>query len=364
MKNLMTYSAYMIDKFDNDVKNIDEFQSLLNDAAHGVYVKYSHDEANEMFRTQFDRILGINYKQATPQQRRQAMRLHGPELYSLVENTITDKMQSGIQDPFFMQWVDQKNIAEGDMNEFWVTDANSLLIVSRYAGDHTDVVMQQLYPGKAFRVDTDWSYVAVYASVREMMLGRIDWTELVARAERSIAEDVKARVYDEFANMDKLLPTDMKIETPATEATREDIIAAVDAVRAATGSDVTLVGSKVAIAKLQNTVPYALYSNDMKNERHNNQILANWEGYDVMPLDRINKLNTRESLLDNTKILILPNDPEFKPIKYVVEGITEYVTRTPDQGAIQDNTQDQIISYMDGVGTVVNQLFGEIILKQ
>ena len=48
-----------------------------------------------------------------------------------------------------------------------------------------------------------------------------------------------------------------------------------------------------------------------------------------MPLDRMNKLNTRENIFTNKKILIMPNDPSFKPVKYVVEGITEYVERTP-----------------------------------
>jgi len=65
-----------------------------------------------------------------------------------------------------------------------------------------------------------------------------------------------------------------------------------------------------------------------------------------MPLDRMNKLNTRENIFTNKKILIMPNDPGFKPVKYVVEGITEYVERTPQQGAIQDNTQDYTISFV------------------
>lgn len=363
MKNLITFSNYMVSKFGDNVENIYQFQDLLNDAGRNKYVKYSHDEANDMFRTQFDTILGINYREATPQQRRQAMRLHGPELYTLIENTITDKMQSGLDDSWFRKWVDQRNIAEGDLNEFWVQDTSSLLMVSKWAHDHTDVVRQKLYPGRAYRVDTDYAYIAVYANVREMMLGRIDYSELIARAERSIAEYTKEQIYTEFSAMDTLLPTDMKLETPLTEAAKSDIVDMVDAVRACTGKDIVLVGSKVAISKLQNTVPYSLWSNNMKDERYQNGILGNWEGYEVMPLDRMNKLNTRENIFTNKKILIMPNDPGFKPVKYVVEGITEYVERTPQQGAIQDNTQDYTISFVQGVGTVVDELFGEILIE-
>lgn len=364
MRNLLVFSDYMVSKFDDDVKNVEAFQELMNDAANGRYIKYSHDQANEMFRTQFDRILGINFKSATPQQRRQAMRLHGNELYSLIENTITDKMQSGLTNPFFMTWVEQRNIAEGDLNEFWVKD-NSLLIVSKWAHDHTDVVRQQLKPGKAYRIDTDFAYIAVYANVREMMLGRIDFTELIARAEKSIEEYTKSMIYEEFTAIDTLLPSDMILETTTTDngTDRENIVDHIDLVRSVTGKDVTLVGSKVAIAKLQGTVPYSLWSNQMKDDRHNNQILGNYEGYDVMPLDRMNKLNTRENIFNNNKIMIMPNDGEFKPIKYVVEGITEYNERNPQQGAIQDNTQDHTIAFCQGVGTVVDELFGEVLLK-
>ena len=69
------------------------------------------------------------------------------------------------------------------------------------------------------------------------------------------------------------------------------------------------------------------------------------------------------NIFNNNKIMIMPNDGEFKPIKYVVEGITEYNERNPQQGAIQDNTQDHTIAFCQGVGTVVDELFGEVLLK-
>jgi hypothetical protein len=68
------------------------------------------------------------------------MRLHGPEAYSLVETVLVEKLQSGwdSNNAFFMNYVEQRNLAQGDMNEFYVED-NSLLTVSRFAGNHHDV---------------------------------------------------------------------------------------------------------------------------------------------------------------------------------------------------------------------------------
>ena len=39
---------------------------------------------------------------------------------------------------FFTDYVEQINIADGDLNQFWVQD-DSLLVVSKFAGNHHDV---------------------------------------------------------------------------------------------------------------------------------------------------------------------------------------------------------------------------------
>ncbi len=140
MPRIMTYSAHMLDAFKNDVNNIVAFQSLMMDTSNRNYVKYPHDESNEMIRAQLNKVLGIDYKTASNMERRQAMRLHGPEAYSLVETVLVEKLQSGwdSNNAFFMNYVEQRNLAQGDMNEFYVED-NSLLTVSRFAGNHHDV---------------------------------------------------------------------------------------------------------------------------------------------------------------------------------------------------------------------------------
>ena len=75
-----------------------------------------------------------------------------------------------------------------------------------------------------------------------------------------------------------------------------NIIAKIEAVSAATGKDVILVGARPAIQKLQNTVTYNMFSDAMKDERNKNGILGNWEGYECLPLARVNKAGTRESV--------------------------------------------------------------------
>ena len=363
MKDITCFSANVLAQFDNKYDNILEFNSLMMDASNGVYEKYSKEDTQTILRNQFDKIMGINFKSATNMKRRQAWRDHNKEIASLIEDVIADKMNSGWNsaNARFMEYVDERNIAEGDANEFFVED-NSLLTVSKFAGNHHDTIRQAVKPGKAFSIDTSFYGVKVYTDFVLFQTGRVDFAALVYKMYKSIEENRYAALYTAFMSMDASLPTDMKLETTAAEASKDNIIAKIEAVSAATGKDVILVGARPAIQKLQNTVTYNMFSNAMKDERNKNGILGNWEGYECLPLARVNKAGTRESVFsadDQKKVFILPIDPEFKPIKRVNEGDVMYYETGMD-GLKKDMTVDAEVVYQEGIGIVINELFGEI----
>lgn len=364
MRDITCFSASTVAKFDNNYDNMLQFNEVLLDTAHNVYDKYNKEESNTIIRNQMNKIFGIDFKKATPMQRRQAFRLNKNEFFNLVEDVIVDRMTSGwnAANSFFMDYVETKNIAAGDQNEFYVND-NSLLQVSKFSGNHHDIVRQNVTQGVAFRVDTSWYVIKVYTEFELFMLGRIDWAELIDRMSRSIEQYRYNALYTAFMSMDESLPTDMILETPLSESTKDAVVDQIEAVKAATGYDVVLVGTRTAIQKLQNTVNYNMWSNDMKNERYQNGILGNWEGYTCLPLSRVNIAGTRDSVFsadDNKKIFILPVDPQFKPIKQVWEGDLELVERNTTGNENMDRTMEASIWYREGVGVVINQLFGEI----
>lgn len=367
MREITYFSANTVAQFDNNYDNMLQFNGIVLDASHGLFEKYSKEETNTIIRNQFNRIMGIDFKLATPMKRRQAWRDHGRELASLIEDVILDKMQSGwnAANARFMEYVEEINIADGDKNEFYVSD-NSLLQVSKFAGNHHDVIRQAIKPGKAFSIDTSWYVIKVYADYELFMLGKVDFTTLVDRMYKSIEEYRYSALYTAFMSMDKSLPTDMILETAVSESTKDNIIDKIEAVKAATGYDAILVGTRTAIQKLQSTVNYNMWSNDMKNERHQNGILGLWEGYTCVPLSRVNKVGTRDSVFsaeDNKKIFILPVDPDFKPIKRVNEGDVVYTEAGMD-GTTMDMTATVDIRYKEGLGVVINQLFGEIKISE
>ncbi len=140
MRLLKTFSANVMEKFEGKIENVIAFEDMMDQAANRDYSNYTREEMNDAIRKQFNAIMGIDYKTASRMERRQARRLHAPEIYSLVERVLVDRMTSGwnANNAFFMDYVEQINIADGDQNLFWVTD-DSLLTVSKFAGNHHDV---------------------------------------------------------------------------------------------------------------------------------------------------------------------------------------------------------------------------------
>ena len=141
MRDCLEFIARVQNCFDNNADNFVKFHNLAVDAANRVYTKYSKEEANNMLREQFNAILGIDFKSATDMKRRQAWRDHGRETYSIIEDSLLDRMNSGwnAKNAFFMNYVEEINLAEGDKNQFYVKD-NSLLTVSKFANDHHDIL--------------------------------------------------------------------------------------------------------------------------------------------------------------------------------------------------------------------------------
>jgi len=360
MRDITCFSANVVAQFENNYDNMLQFNELLLNASHGVYENYTKEQTNTMIRNQIDKIMGGNFAQMSPMKRRQAWRDHGKEFASLIEDVIVDKMNSGwnAANARFMEFVKEVNLADGDVNEFFVED-NSLLQVSQFAGNHHDVIRQSVKPGVAFRIATSWYTVKVYSDFELFRLGKIDFAGLVDRIYKSIEKYRYDGLYTAFMSIDESLPTDMILETPVNENTKDAIIAKIEMVKSVTGKEVILVATKIAMQKLQGTVNYNMWSDAMKDERNQNGVLGNWEGYECLALPRVNATGTRTEITDNTKILIVPVDPEFKPIVRVNEGDVMY-TESGMDGSKKDMTIDVEVSYKEGIGVVVNQLFGEI----
>lgn len=142
--------------FENMNSNYEDFRHLMFDTAMGVQ-KVEKTVADAKIREVFNEILGFacDYKPNKIELRR-AIRKHKTEIFEVIEETVQNLLVSGWgENPFFNQFVEIKNFADGDTNSFWTED-DVILTVSEIAGGHHDLFRQRLGRGKSFSVKTSW----------------------------------------------------------------------------------------------------------------------------------------------------------------------------------------------------------------
>ena len=95
-------------------------------------------EANETLATFCREELGLNERSTDRDIKRALKSPKGVELMQVIEEVVDYKIKTGWQDnEFFNKFVESRNLAEGDKNEFWV-DQDVILTVARVSGDHHD----------------------------------------------------------------------------------------------------------------------------------------------------------------------------------------------------------------------------------
>ena len=139
MSKFMRFSANVQNVFNNDVNDFVAFSDLLTDVARGAQ-KVTKEEANEKIVNVFQSVLGLD-KKSTPREVRKAIQRNQQLVFDIIEETVQDLLVTGWgNDPFFQKYVDQRNLALGDKNEF-ITEDNSIMSVMRVAGNHHDICL-------------------------------------------------------------------------------------------------------------------------------------------------------------------------------------------------------------------------------
>ena len=140
MNKFMNFAANVQNVFNNDANDFMAFSRLLTDVALGRQ-EVSKEEANKKIVEVFQSVLGIN-ENSRPGDIRKAVRRNQALLFDIIEETVQDLLVTGWgNDPFFQKYVDQRNLALGDKNEFYSED-DSILSVMRVAGNHHDIVLK------------------------------------------------------------------------------------------------------------------------------------------------------------------------------------------------------------------------------
>lgn len=119
------------------VKDYNEFSQLMFDTGMNRE-KVSKDEANNKIREIMFNVLGTD-EHSSRKEIRRAFRRHKEEVFEVIEETVENLLVSGWGDnPFFNEFVEIRNMNDGDTNEFYVPD-DSVITISELSGNHHDI---------------------------------------------------------------------------------------------------------------------------------------------------------------------------------------------------------------------------------
>ena len=356
MKKILLFSDDVQRVFEND-ETLLKFSKLLSDTALNNVKEYSKEEANEVIRAKFHEVLGTS-DNSTRRELRKAIRRHKTDLFDIIEETLDDLLVSGWgNNPFFMEYVEMKNMNAGDTNEFYVED-DSVLTVSELSGNHHSLIRQRLGAGRKFGVTTSWYGIKIYAEYELFMAQKVDWAGFIQKIYEAFDRKVNSMIYASLMAAGEDLPANAQFNKTSalTAETKETFIELVEDVRTATGHDVVVLGTRAALSKLTSLTPIEWITDSMKKERQTTGSVGLWEGIKLVNIPQVfEKGDTTAKLIDNNKLLIMPvADNKF--IKFFNEGDAQIAEST--DGSNIDKTIEYEFQQKMGVATVINMIFG------
>ena len=162
-----------------------------------------------------------------------------------------------------MRFVEAKNLAMGDKNEFYVDD-DSILSVMEVSGNHHDIIRQRLGAGTTTSVATKWIGIKIYSEFERVMTGADDWAKFVQKVYEAYDHYIKQTIYDTMAGYTNSIPSLYK---KTGTVTKENLDALCDAVAIATGLPVMIMGTRTALSKVT-ALQNATYVSDSMKEEH------------------------------------------------------------------------------------------------
>lgn len=337
-----------------------EFSNLMLMAAR-------KDESVVNCKTASDKIRKVMYEayglpeDADRKQVRNAIRRCPAIMFEIIEEIVPNMLISGWgENPFFNEFVEIRNMANGQKNDFYVED-ETILTVSEVSGNHHDIFRQRLGEGEHFSVKTSWFAAKIYAEYEQFMNGDVDWVKFTNKITEAFNNKINALLYEAvMAAGDKVVPTSQFVKTGALgSATKEAFLELIEDVQAATGDEVVIMGTKSALSKLRNMADVNWISTDEKSELYRTGRLGLFEGTRLAEIPQVFATNdTSKKLVDNTKLLIMPVSSEgTKFVKLVMEGDAQVAENT-DKDKNMDMTYSYEYQQRMGVATILGKKFG------
>ena len=330
--------------------------NLTNDAYSNRVAVYASPEAtkftDEAIRVAIFDILGedkLTYR---------AWRNHKNEIFTIIEEVLNTNLPLAWEgSDFYNQFVETKNGAIGDKNEFVVYDS-SVLVATRFAGNHWDTDRKKIGGRKTFSLDTEWIYIHVYDDFERFLKGLITVSELITAMQAAMQRAIDDRVYSAFNGAGTYLPAAFQVTGTYDEQKMRELIQRVEV---GAQKNVILAGTRTALSNILTGMNANWISNSQKEELATTGAVRTNTGLGAPAIEIPQTFirGTYNFKVDNNAIFVLPDNEKF--IKVYFEGDT----RARDLSEIQthDQTIDSQVQTKVGVGVAFAEVFGKYTIQ-
>lgn len=269
-------------------------------------------------------------------------------LFAIVEEIINKTVIEGLPEscPLF-NYVDYRNIAEGDTNIFELAD-DGLFIVADIADGTQGIRRQRMAGGEDVPVKTQLKGIKIYEELRRVLAGRVDFNKLIDKVAESFQKKITEDMYSAVVSTFDGLVAPYKANGTFDEAKLAEVI---DHVEAATGLKAVVLGSKQAVRKI--TGVKGADADSAKEDLYAMGYYGHFYTTPIVVMQNGHKIGGTEFILSND-LYIVAGDEKF--IKFVTEGDTLIIPG--DMLGNADLSQEYFMAQRYGIKAVLSTAFG------
>lgn len=281
-------------------------------------------------------------------------------VFAIIEEVIREGIiNEGWRNAFFDRFVESRSQARGDKTVFYV-EARNEVVVSRISKDgRVSLDRQRFDEGAELEVKVATYGIKVYEHIARILLGRADWSKLVARLNEAVEQFIAEKTYETFEKVCANLPTQFRHTGAYDRKAIKKMIAKVK--RASGASSVTLFGTDVALEYLEDGILASGHVSDLaKDELHRTGRIGTWYGETLVELPNAFKQGSalKENVMADNMIYVIPNNC-IKPVKMVVEPELMDIN---ESGVRVDDTIEFAVRFSFGCNVITGVMLGAIVI--
>lgn len=321
---------------------MNDIVKLAVDGYRGNVEKYSVEKSQEVLRAALIEAnngkTSLNYKDIRDG------KCQG--LFTIIEEVLDVLLDDALtQNDYFNTFVDYRNVARGDQNDFVVED-NNLFVVAE-AADGTQGIRRQRLGGRTSTpIETRLKIVRIYEEMDRVLAGRVDFNEMVNRVARSFQQQILNDTYTLWNGATAAQLGGAAYFPVAGTYNEATLLTTVEHVEAAAGGKpAVIVGTKAALRKIAPSVQGA----DSQSDIYNLGYYGKFYGSPVLAVPQRHIPGTTNFVFNDKTLTIVAGDD--KPIKCVREGDPIVYMRDPFANA--DLTNEFLYGERYGMGLVL-----------